>query len=137
MDLMYGCGAEFDISLQELIECDLKSEMDRIMAAAGSNADLMTELANGPLLSEEGFDEFAIQFDTHDHRLLDPYGLSIGLGHSSIISKTTSSPHRITAISGGVTTTNGHTNSWATTTSTPTTTVNGLSFDEQYGIMVR
>jgi hypothetical protein len=131
MDLMYGCGAEFDISLQELIECDLKSEMDRIIAAAGSNADLMTELANGPLLSEEGFDEFAIQFDTHDHRLLDPYGLSIGLGPHS---KLTSSPLRITSISGGTPTTNGLTNSW--TTAATTAAVNGISFDEQYGIMV-
>jgi len=69
MDLMY-CG-DFDISLQELIECDLKSEIE--------NADLMTELANGPLLSDDGFDDM----DNLDHQLLDPYTLSYGLSSAA------------------------------------------------------
>jgi len=123
MDLMYGGGAEYDISLQELIECDLKTEMERIMAAAGTDADLMTELANSPLLSDEGFEEFAAELDSQ--LLRDPYGYNFG-------PKVVSAPVRIPAQPVVVVPTTPHTNPWNNSTAA----ANPLTYEEPYGIMV-
>ncbi|CAG7718700.1 unnamed protein product [Allacma fusca] len=86
MDLMYGCGSEYDPTLEELLEVDLRSEMDRIIAAAnGHPFEFMTELEYSTGHSEEGIDEIDIRFDASR---FDPFSLSsFGLNPISIKSK--------------------------------------------------
>lgn len=73
MDLMYGCSSEYDPTLEELLEVDLRSEMDRIIATAKRHPfEFMTELEYSSC-HEEGMDEIDIRFDASK---FDPFSLS-------------------------------------------------------------
>lgn len=145
MDLMYSCGSDIDISLQELVECDLKSEMDRIIAVSGGNPDIMTELANAPLLAEEGIEEFGFN-GLGGERLLDPYGLSHGFGFNSLAASLSSSNCRGSLLldtNGNNTNSNFHHRSTSAKSAASniewkiqSNLMSGLNFDESYGILV-
>ena len=79
---MYGCSSEYDPTLEELLEVDLRSEMDRIIAAAnGHPFEFMTELEYSSC-HEEGMDEIEIRFDASK---FDPFSLSsFGLSPMSV-----------------------------------------------------
>lgn len=65
MDLMYGCGSDMDMSIQELFEQDMQNEINRMMSSDLGIDDLMgdaTPLFQG--LTEDGFDEFDLCFES-------------------------------------------------------------------------
>ncbi len=83
MDLMYGCGSEMDMSIQELFEQDMQNEINRMMSSDLGIDDLMgdsTPLFQG--LTEDGFDEFDLCFESSNAEssitkgadLFDPLG---------------------------------------------------------------
>ena len=136
---MYSCGSELEASIQELFECDLKS-----------GTDFMTDLANTPLLAEDGFDEFAF-LDGTGERLLDPYGLSLGLGSIAAAAFTPGNKNPFAALDSngnggnhghhrsqgggakGASAGGGHNESWKMQSNL----MNGLNFEDNFGILVR
>jgi len=136
---MYGCTD--DASLKELFESDLKSASD-------SDFNFMTDLANMPLLAEDGFDDFAFLDGTGD-RLLDPYGLTLGLGNLAAFTpgnrntfaldtNGNSTNHHHRSSNGGqnggtkVSATGNNLESWKMQSNL----MNGLNFEENFGILV-
>jgi len=139
MDLMYP---DFDGTLQEILECDLKSEMDRIVAIANGGGDLMTELNAESLIPEEGFDDFDLRDDPHGlgfgfRFTLSPTTLySDGFGFTTSRRKDHHGRIGLNELRLGKRSSGSSKSPWKSSVNGSSINAALSSFDEQYGLMV-
>jgi hypothetical protein len=100
MDLMYGSGGDYDLSLQEMIEGDLKSgneclgkmsystNMDDFLDMQMHDFNSAANGGGGSLFGEDGFEEFGMHFDSRINS--DDYGFLDSLTGGDVVSVTSS-----------------------------------------------
>jgi len=105
MDLMYGSGPDYDLSLQEMIEGDLKSGNDYLGKVPYASEDFldmqMGDLGSGGgpgLFGEYGFEELGMHFDSSENLYLDALS---DHHHVSVVSNNPSSTKSVTVVGGG------------------------------------
>jgi len=140
---MYGCASDYDLSLQEQMEFDLKAEMDRLLNGSGGNkSDLISDLETPPLLFDEGFDELGMKLESYSEN--DVFGLGpLGYGLGPIVTVTNTKVNSPSSNNSRHKKDNARLSakiakslsSWNKRANGENNT-NGISFEETFGVMV-